>query len=449
MGNPNPQVQQGLTLFDLALKHRGLQIFQQQRPWPERRATYFLLGKEGRRTNIVLNDSFLSDLPATDEYKTSLDRYSLAVAGRAQFGSPELFFCESGHAISVEMAWPVEVGQPMKAGRGWIPVTVTDAANSQSARCGVEVATGVFGPTTFDMVRYIANRVRRSVDNRKIVFFDGEARQDTYQNLHFETSDQGHDDSESQTEVKRTQSFLAGKAYTLGFYFDGKHKNVWIADPWDADYLGISTKDLLVAAAVLSAQGLLARGAIDDSMRPTDKLIAAGWPPAEEIAARSQGQRNLRFSELPSKNDFNRDLAALRTDRAEAALILIDLDHFKEVNDTHGHLAGDDCLQRAVDAILKAVGRKGTLYRWGGDEFAVLLPDYSTGEALATAERIRREVESSKAGGEIAVTASIGVIATDHLSESSAEEFLQAADEAMYCSKKQGRNRVTSGPASN
>jgi len=183
------------------------------------------------------------------------------------------------------LSWPVEVGQPMRFGRGWIPVTVRDVADSTLARCALEVAIGGFGPTTFDMVQYIANRVRRSVDNRQIVFSSGELQQSNYQNLTFETPSQDDDRAQSRADAKRVQVFLAGKAYNLGFHVDGIEKDVWIADPWDADYLGISTKELLVAAAVLFAQGMIARRTIKDSMRPTDKLIAAGWPPAEEAPA--------------------------------------------------------------------------------------------------------------------------------------------------------------------
>ena len=90
-----------------------------------------------------------------------------------------------------------------------------------------------------------------------------------------------------------------------------------------------------------------------------------------------------------------------------------------------------------------AISSKGSLYRWGGDEFAVCLPHFSTEEAAATAERIRRSIENSSAGGTIAVTASIGLCATDQITATSPAAFIKAADDAMYSSKKSGKNRVT------
>src|ERR1700722_8095288 len=142
MNNPATQFQRGLAHFVRAMKHQGLQVFEQERPWPERTVTYFVLGKEGRRTNIVLTDSFLSDLSSTVSYHPSLDQYARAIAGRIQFGSPELFFCESGHAVLIELIWPIEIGQPMKFNRGWLPVDVTEVGTDQIARCAVEVELG-------------------------------------------------------------------------------------------------------------------------------------------------------------------------------------------------------------------------------------------------------------------------------------------------------------------
>lgn len=129
-----------------------------------------------------------------------------------------------------------------------------------------------------------------------------------------------------------------------------------------------------------------------------------------------------------------------------SAILVIDLDHFKEVNDTGGHSVGDTCLDRVIAAIGTVVGRKGKIYRWGGDEFAVCLPDFSTEQAKVTAERIRIAVEQAKPGGDIAVTTSIGVCATDRARSVSADQLLDFADNAMYESKRSGRNRVTTWP---
>ena len=124
-------------------------------------------------------------------------------------------------------------------------------------------------------------------------------------------------------------------------------------------------------------------------------------------------------------------------------MIVVDLDSFKLVNDTHGHSARDECLHKVVSVIGTVVGTRGRLYRWGGDEFVVCLHDFSTEEAKVTAERIRLAVESAKPGGEIPVTTSIGVCGTDCIDSSAAQDILDFADKAMDESKRSGKNRVT------
>lgn len=156
----------------------------------------------------------------------------------------------------------------------------------------------------------------------------------------------------------------------------------------------------------------------------------------------SDQPRNL--ASLPNKEKLIADVNSFLTRKAGLALLVIDLDHFKNVNDTKGHQEGDDCLARVVKVIGSVLGRKGILYRWGGDEFAVALPDFSSKEAHGTAERIRGAVEQSKPGGDLPVTTSIGVSGVDQMTNGSAEDLLNTADKAMYKSKRQGKNRVTS-----
>jgi diguanylate cyclase (GGDEF)-like protein len=153
------------------------------------------------------------------------------------------------------------------------------------------------------------------------------------------------------------------------------------------------------------------------------------------------------LTDLPNKQKLIEDVGSLLKRRAGIALLVIDIDNFKSVNDTKGHQEGDACLDHVVKAIGVVLGRKGILYRWGGDEFAVSLPDFSTEEAQATAERIRRGVEQAKPGVDVAVTTSIGVSASDRTSDGSAENLLDAADKAMYLSKRRGKNLVTSWSA--
>ncbi|MFY9942797.1 MAG: diguanylate cyclase [Desulfobacterales bacterium] len=131
------------------------------------------------------------------------------------------------------------------------------------------------------------------------------------------------------------------------------------------------------------------------------------------------------------------------------SMLLLDIDHFKEYNDTFGHLEGDKVLQRLGAIIRSCLRRMDSAYRYGGEEFTVLLPETNCEEALTVAERIRASVEASvfepAPGKRVQVTISIGV--TQFQPEEELTHFIQRADKAMYLSKQSGRNKVTSIPA--
>ena len=127
------------------------------------------------------------------------------------------------------------------------------------------------------------------------------------------------------------------------------------------------------------------------------------------------------------------------------SLVLLDLDHFKRVNDTHGHAAGDEVLKAAA-LVLRSVCRDVDLAaRLGGEELALVLPETDAGGAHTVAERIRHKIEAgvhrSPAGDSFSVTASMGV-ATIAPDTDTGEALLQAADVALYRAKDGGRNRV-------
>ena len=125
----------------------------------------------------------------------------------------------------------------------------------------------------------------------------------------------------------------------------------------------------------------------------------------------------------------------------QLAVVLLDLDRFKEINDSFGHAAGDVML-RAVSRLLTSLARQGdTVARWGGEEFVVVLPETDLAGAQRFAERLRRTIEAH-AVGEMKTSASCGVATM--LPEDSVEELLGAADQALYQAKSNGRNRTES-----
>lgn len=147
------------------------------------------------------------------------------------------------------------------------------------------------------------------------------------------------------------------------------------------------------------------------------------------------------IADLPKQTEFKADLS--EAVQRQIALVFIDLDNFKAVNDTNGHQAGDECLAKVAETIGGVIAGKGKLYRYGGDEFAVILQNADADEGAATGERIRRAIQAARPGGDIDVTASIGVAASNQAGLRDAEKLLKAADDATYLSKRGTKNCVT------
>jgi diguanylate cyclase (GGDEF)-like protein len=128
-------------------------------------------------------------------------------------------------------------------------------------------------------------------------------------------------------------------------------------------------------------------------------------------------------------------------------IAIFDLDHFKEINDTYGHLAGDRVIRTAVKLITQYSRQRDLVGRYGGEEFVLCLPESSAQDALETAERVRQAFVANLVtykGQSIAVTISAG-IACRRAGES-IEQLLSRADRALYEAKHQGRNRSTAAP---
>lgn len=128
------------------------------------------------------------------------------------------------------------------------------------------------------------------------------------------------------------------------------------------------------------------------------------------------------------------------------SLIMLDIDHFKQCNDTHGHQLGDAVLRSVANALQQAVRKSDEVARYGGEEFALIAPETTKHECLGLAERLRKKIAESvvktAAGGEVRVTASFGV-ATFPQDARDGRELVAKADRALYASKEGGRNRVT------
>ncbi|MEO6155830.1 MAG: diguanylate cyclase, partial [Thermomonas sp.] len=139
-------------------------------------------------------------------------------------------------------------------------------------------------------------------------------------------------------------------------------------------------------------------------------------------------------------------LDARKDDGLPMALLLLDLDHFKRINDTHGHLAGDDCLRHVATCIDEVVNARGGLVaRFGGEEFVAVLPATDAQAALQVAEAVRLRIHQSpltSGNRHIQMSASIGVHTVDADHDTAPEDVIRIADEALYRAKDDGRNCV-------
>ena len=125
------------------------------------------------------------------------------------------------------------------------------------------------------------------------------------------------------------------------------------------------------------------------------------------------------------------------------SIIILDIDHFKRVNDTHGHLAGDAVLKKIAGVLAANLRQTDTAGRWGGEEFLILLPHQGRPTARALAEKLRTAIESTAFPGIGRITSSFGVAA--YAAQDSVESLVKRADAALYAAKRAGRNRVAEG----
>lgn len=171
---------------------------------------------------------------------------------------------------------------------------------------------------------------------------------------------------------------------------------------------------------------------------------------------RSEEEKSRMATTDPLTGVFNRrtfielaeqELARARRSGMPIALMMLDLDHFKEVNDTHGHLIGDEVLVAFTRLIRDCVRRGDLVVRYGGEEFCVLLPATTLGAANALAERIRAAMAASTLTARpFRVTVSIGLTSYAGARDVSVADLLSRADEALYRAKEEGRDRVIALP---
>ncbi len=164
-----------------------------------------------------------------------------------------------------------------------------------------------------------------------------------------------------------------------------------------------------------------------------------------KLAARTD-QRTGLLNAIAWHQQAERALERARATGGRTGVLMIDLDWFKRINDTHGHPVGDDVLAEVATVLAKTVRRGDTVGRYGGEEFAVLLPDVDEAEVRAVAERIRVRIRALRitapTGEPVALSATIGAALHPAELEAGLDGIIRAADDALYEGKKAGRDRV-------
>lgn len=200
-------------------------------------------------------------------------------------------------------------------------------------------------------------------------------------------------------------------------------------------------------------------GAAEDILsRANRALESISMDCAQENEELKQANQQLQtqantdpVTELLNRRQFDERLDEqflISAESSPLSVVFIDLDGFKQVNDTHGHVAGDELLKAIAQSLMTTVGEQGNTFRYGGDEFTVLCPGMSRTDAALLAEKLRACIAqtacevSDKQSVSVSLTASIGVATYEGVVFKRPDQLVKAADKGVYAAKKSGRNAV-------
>ena len=250
--------EQGCTLSHRSLGNRSIYLLN--------------LKKESTDVEFTLSEEYLADLPGTKEYQRDSRTSFIQFAHRLRNPFPNDFYSRTGTPFSVEFRWPFN-SHPSRDVL-WLPVTVSDLRFPDLIAKTAITITGPFQEfelrsKPFKRFEVMVNSIRVALDNSEIEFYKTSEHPSLLQEIMISDLPSASRSAESAVE-----QFLVAKVYWLAFRRARKAASVWIADPWDAAYLGVSTTELIRAAEVAQARRLIHLSTEGDFASAEDALIA-------------------------------------------------------------------------------------------------------------------------------------------------------------------------------
>ena len=256
------EVDAGLKLLKDILQRGGKLSLKESQPLQDGWTYSITVGDGQKQIELPpLSREFLSDLPGTPNYPKEVDAYARSLEKRIKNPSPRHFYCKSGVPLEIVIEWPL---QPMYDIPGTGALLSSDRVRVRACNLRDEGLVSIFwvvithaqrdysfNRNPFLREKAIVRTVRNAVDRQQLQFFPQDVHPDKGEQIRLEMS------TPSRAQTSEIYQFLRGKVFWLAFQQGFESTQVWIADPWDAEYLGVDQKDLIRTAQSLKAQGFL------------------------------------------------------------------------------------------------------------------------------------------------------------------------------------------------
>ena len=252
------EVDAGLKLLEEILERGGKLSLKETQPLSDE--VYSITVGDGQKQIQLtpLSWEFLSDLPGTPNYPREVDAYARSLENRIRNSSPWHFYCKSGVPLEIVIEWPVHQmfgSNRVPSNNSCVRVRALNLGERTVSNSWVVITTAQWNwslnGNPFLREKAIIRTIRNAVDRQQLQFFPQDAQPDNFEQIKLETS------SPSRAQTSEIYQFLKGKVFWLAFQQGFESTQVWIADPWDAEYLGVDQKELIRTAQSLKAQGFL------------------------------------------------------------------------------------------------------------------------------------------------------------------------------------------------